>query len=114
MDEAGWHAIRPNLSHLAEAADWWQLVTGPIEQPTFTDEDRAFLAQAAQLLSWSDDPWHGLTSALKDATGRKGKALFLPLRQALTGMDHGPDMKELLPLIGEAEAKNRLGSAAAG
>ena len=113
MDEAGWHAIRPNLSHLAEAADWWQLVTGPIEQPTFTDEDRAFLAQAAQLLTWSDDPWHGLTSALKDATGRKGKALFLPLRQALTGMDHGPDMKELLPLIGEAEAKNRLGSAAA-
>ena len=114
MDEAGWHAIRPNLSHLAEAADWWRLVTGPIEQPAFSDEDRAFLAQAAQLLSWSDDPWYGLTSALKDATGRKGKALFLPLRQALTGMDHGPDMKELLPLIGEAEARNRLGSAAAG
>ena len=108
MDEAGWHAIRPNLSHLAEAVDWWQLVTGPIEQPTFTDEDRAFLAQAAQLLTWSDDPWHGLTSALKDATGRKGKALFLPLRQALTGMDHGPDMKELLPLIGETEARARL------
>ncbi len=114
MDEAGWHAIRPNLSHLAEAADWWRLVTGPIEPPILSDEDRGFLGQAAQLLSWSEDPWHGLTSALKDATGRKGKALFLPLRQALTGMDHGPDMKELLPLIGEAEARKRLETAAAG
>ncbi|MBD3730468.1 MAG: glutamate--tRNA ligase [Sphingomonadales bacterium] len=112
MDEAGWHAVRPNLAHLAEAADWWRLVTGPIEQPAFSDEDRAYLAQAASLLIWGEDPWHALTSALKDATGRKGKALFLPLRQALTGMDHGPDMKELLPLIGEGEARARLEGAA--
>jgi glutamyl-tRNA synthetase len=52
-----------------------------------------------------------LTATLKDATGRKGKALFLPLRQALTGMDHGPDMKALLPLIGKAEAIGRLSPA---
>ena len=63
-------------------------------------------------LSWGEDPWHALTTALKDSTGRKGKALFLPLRQALTGMDHGPDMGELLPLIGEAEARARLEAAA--
>lgn len=112
MDEAGWHAVRPNLSHVPEAADWWRLVTGPIEQPDFTSDDRAYLAEAARLLSWSDEPWHGLTSALKEATGRKGKLLFLPLRQALTGMDHGPDMKELLPLIGETEALVRLNRAA--
>ncbi len=108
MDEAGWHAIRPNLSHVAEAADWWRLVTGPIEAPEFPDEDRAYLAEAARLLEWNDDPWHALTSALKEATGRKGKPLFLPLRQALTGMDHGPDMAELLVLIGEHEARARL------
>ena len=111
IDEAGWHAIRPNLSHVAEAAEWWRLVTGPIAQPEFSEEDRAYLAKAAQALSWGDDPWHALTSALKDSTGRKGKALFLPLRQALTGMDHGPDMAELLPLIGEAEARARLARA---
>ncbi|MFA6220576.1 MAG: glutamate--tRNA ligase [Erythrobacter sp.] len=111
MDEAGWHAIRPNISHLGEAADWWRLVTGPIAHPDFSDEDRAYLAQAARLLQWSDNPWHGLTGALKDATGRKGKPLFLPLRQALTGMDHGPDMAELLPLIGEERARLRLVSA---
>ena len=113
MDEAGWHAIRPNLSHVHEAADWWRLVTGPIAQPDFADDDRAYLAEAARLLAWGDDPWHALTNALKEATGRKGKPLFLPLRQALTGMDHGPDMAELLPLIGEAEARARLERASA-
>jgi glutamyl-tRNA synthetase len=112
MDAAGWHAIRPNLAHIGEAAEWWRLVTGPITQPDFTDEDRAFLADAAAQLVWGDNPWGALTTALKDATGRKGRALFLPLRQALTGMDHGPDMGELLPLIGEAEARARLEQAA--
>jgi len=112
MDAAGWHAVRPNLAHVGEAADWWRLVTGPIAQPEFAEEDKAFLLQASQLLVWSEDPWAGLTGALKVASGRKGRALFLPLRQALTGMDHGPDMGELLPLIGESEARARLSSAA--
>jgi glutamyl-tRNA synthetase len=112
MDEAGWHAVQPNLAHVGEAAEWWRLVTGPITQPDFTAEDRAYLAQAADVLTWGDDPWAALTAALKEATGRKGKPLFLPLRQALTGMDHGPDMGELLPLIGETEARVRLSAAA--
>ena len=100
MDEAGWHAVQPNISTVNEVAEWWRLVTGPIEQPEFSDDDRAYLAEAVQALTWGDDPWATLTSALKESTGRKGKALFLPLRQALTGMNHGPDMGELLPLIG--------------
>ena len=112
IDAAGWHAIRPNLAHVHEAAEWWRLVTGPIEQPEFSEEDREYLAKAADALTWGDDPWGALTSTLKESTGRKGKPLFLPLRQALTGMDHGPDMGELLPLIGEAEARSRLERAA--
>jgi len=108
IDEAGWHAVQPNISTVGEVGEWWRLVTGPIEQPEFSDEDRVYLGEAAQTLAWSDDPWSALTSALKASTGRKGKALFLPLRQALTGMNHGPDMAELLPLIGEQEARARL------
>jgi len=77
----------------------------------FTDEDRVYLAEAASTLEWGDDPWGTLTAALKASTGRKGKALFLPLRQALTGMNHGPDMGELLPLIGEEKARDRLSRA---
>ncbi len=114
MDEAGWHAIRPNLETVAQAQDWWQLVTGPIEPSAFSPEDQAFLGQAALALEWSDDPWHALTARLKESTGRKGKPLFLPLRLALTGKGHGPDMGELLPLIGEAEARARLERAAQG
>lgn len=112
MGEAAWEAIRPNLNTVAEAAEWWRVVTGPILAPAFDAESRAFLDQAAGVaatLDWAVDPWSALTGALKDATGRKGKALFLPLRQALTGMDHGPDMKALLPLIGRDEAVRRLG-----
>ncbi|MEM6859076.1 MAG: glutamate--tRNA ligase [Pseudomonadota bacterium] len=108
MDEAGWRAVRPNVSTIAEVSEWWRLVTGPIEGIDFSEEDRAYLAEARAALAWSEDPWGALTSSLKQSTGRKGKALFLPLRQALTGMNHGPDMGELLPLIGEAEARARL------
>jgi len=112
MGEAAWEAIRPNLNTVAEAAEWWRVVTGPILAPAFDAESRAFLDQAAGVaatLDWAVDPWSALTGALKETTGRKGKALFLPLRQALTGMDHGPDMKALLPLIGRDEAVRRLG-----
>ncbi|MFM2272256.1 MAG: hypothetical protein RL702_1321 [Pseudomonadota bacterium] len=113
MGETAWEAIRPNLAHIGEAADWWQVVTGPLPAPALEPDDKAYLAQAAAVLEDGEADWKALTAALKDATGRKGKALFLPLRQALTGMEHGPDMAALLPLIGREEALRRLGAAAA-
>jgi len=111
MTEAGWDAIRPNLSTVAEAADWWSVVEGPVTA-SIAEEDRPFLAQAAEVaatLDWTN-PWPALTGALKEATGRKGRALFLPLRLALTGREHGPDMAALLPLIGKDAALERLRS----
>ncbi len=111
MSEAGWEAIQPNLAHISEAAEWWQVVTGPVTPPEFSDEDRAFLGFAAETLAgqaWDDNLWGALTSVLKEATGRKGKPLFLPLRQALTGHDHGPEMAALLPLIGRDAAVERM------
>jgi len=111
MDEGAWETIRPNLSHVHEAHDWWSVVIGPIEAPALADEDRAYLVQAVGVLAgleWGAGVWKALTGALKDATGRKGKGLFLPLRLALTGMEHGPDMGALLPLIGRDEALARL------
>lgn len=117
MGEDGWNAIRPNLAHVGEAGEWWQVVAGPVPAPKSDEDTRAFLKQAADLLArldWGEDPWHALTGALKAETGRKGKALFLPLRQALTGLDHGPDMASLLPLIGRESALARLQAAAFG
>jgi glutamyl-tRNA synthetase len=115
MTSLAWEAIRPNLSTIAEAADWWRVVEGPIDLPDLPAEDRAYLAlaaEAAAAIDWSADPWHALTGALKEATGRKGKPLFLPLRLALTGREHGPDMAALLPLIGCDPALARLRAAA--
>lgn len=110
MGEAEWLAVRPNLSTLAEAEDWWRVIEGPVAPPPAGD-DAAYLAAAAEVageIDWSADPWHALTAALKARTGRTGRALFLPLRRALTGRDHGPDMAALLPLIGRARARARL------
>jgi len=112
MGAAAWEAIRPNLERVGEARDWWRVVTGPVEAREFDAETRAYLAEAARALEWGDDPWGGLTAALKAVTERKGKALFHPLRLALTGRESGPDMHALLPLIGEAEARRRLEAAA--
>jgi glutamyl-tRNA synthetase len=116
MDEPAWLAIRPNIAVLAEAADWWAVVTGPLAPVTLDDADRAFSAQAADAataLDWVEAPWAALTAALKATTGRKGRALFLPLRLALTGREHGPEMAALLPLIGRDRAIARLRAAAA-
>jgi glutamyl-tRNA synthetase len=112
MGEDAWLAVRTNLTQVAEAAEWWGVIAGPLAPPALAEEDRAFVAAAAEALRWSDTPWADLTAALKSATGRKGKALFLPLRIALTGREHGPDMAALLPLIGETEARERLRRAA--
>lgn len=112
MDAAAWEAVRPNLHAVAEAAQWQAVIDGPVTAD-IAAEDRDYLAEAAAVaaeMEWAGDPWHTLTGVLKDRTGRKGKALFLPLRQALTGLGHGPDMAALLPLIGRNRTIARLGS----
>ena len=115
MDAVGWETVRPNLATVADAGDWWAVVEGPVAAPSLDAETQAYLAEAVrqtEALDWDAAPWHSLTGALKEATGRKGKALFLPLRLALTGREHGPDMAALLPLIGRERALARLRAAA--
>lgn len=105
-----WLAIRGNLEKLSDAALWVQVVEGDI---TPDIEDADFTAKAASLLPsepWDDTTWKTWTDAVKAETGAKGKALFMPLRKALTGLDHGPELKALLPLIGRDKALARLGN----
>ncbi|HTJ64119.1 MAG TPA: glutamate--tRNA ligase [Alphaproteobacteria bacterium] len=103
-----WEAVRANLGCLRDAAQWWQVVNGPVEPEI---ENEPLLRQALSFLPdgpWDDTVWSTWTSALAVASGLKGKPLFMPLRKALTGCDHGPDMKALLPLIGRDRAARRL------
>ncbi len=112
-DAAFWDAVRGNLLRLADARLWWTVVAGVVAPVV---SDAAFLATAAGLLpggTLDGGSWALWTGALKEATGRKGRDLFLPLRLALTGVDHGPELARLLPLIGRDKALKRLGGAAA-
>ena len=115
MSEEAWTIIRPNLHHMGDVEDWWQVVTGPVTATELAAEDRDYLEEARGLLDdleWTATIWKDWTGALKESTGRKGKPLFMPLRQALTGLDHGPDMNALLPLIGRQQVLQRLETAA--
>jgi glutamyl-tRNA synthetase len=111
--EAFWNAVRANLTLLPDVKNFTLIVEGPI-QPVIADT--AFANAAAELLpsgAYDATSWQAFTSAVKEKTGAKGKALFMPLRQALTGMDHGPEMAALFPLIGEERARKRLKGEAA-
>ena len=108
MDEAFWMAVRPNITRLSDVVEWWQVANGPV---TPIIEDADYVADAAALLPdapWDEQTWKIWTDHVKEKTGRKGKSLFMPLRQALTGMNHGPELSVLMPLIGPEKAKKRL------
>ena len=105
-----WDAIRGNLDMLAEARVWWDVVAGTIVPPVIED-DGPFLREALDALPpepWDDAVWTRWTELLKASTGRKGRALFHPLRLAVTGEERGPEMRGLLPLIGRARVSERL------
>ncbi|WP_412546332.1 glutamate--tRNA ligase [Maricaulis sp. MIT060901] len=113
--EAVWAAVRPNLERLRDAKDWAALVNGPVT-PVIEGEDADFIAAAADALpagELTEASWGEWTGALKEATGRKGKGLFMPLRHALTGQPRGPEMAVLLPLIGRDKVLARLKGEAA-
>jgi glutamyl-tRNA synthetase len=113
--EADWLLLRGNLAHLGEFADWQPVLDGAIERPDLNRDDRLFVRDAAavaEAIDWSGEPWKALTDALKESTGRKGRALFMPLRLALTGRESGPEMAPLLARIGRDRAIQRLEAAA--
>ncbi len=100
--------MRGNLTVLSDAAHWWRAATGDVATKI---EDAALCAKAAELLPpepWSEATWGEWTAAIKAATGAKGRALFHPLRLALTGEEAGPELKTLLPFIGRERALARL------
>jgi len=108
--EAFWLAVRGNLARLVDAAEWWRVATASLA-PAIAPEDLDFCAAAAELLPPGEPDaatWAAWTEALKSATGRKGRGLFMPLRRALTGRERGPELADLLPILGRERAVARL------
>jgi glutamyl-tRNA synthetase len=110
-----WELLRPNLERVSDFSDWLAVLHGDIQVPELDHEERAVVREAAsiaQRLDWSDEPWKQLTSAVKEATGQKGRALFHPLRFAITGRESGPEMAGLVEAIGKDRVVRRLEAAA--
>ena len=96
-----WEVVRENAATRAEVADWWAVFRDGAS-PIIAEEDRDFVAEAVALLPshpYDGDTWSTWTSAVKEATGRKGKSLFMPLRHAITGRTRGPEMADVMPLL---------------
>ncbi|WP_299350743.1 glutamate--tRNA ligase [uncultured Shimia sp.] len=107
LAEQFWNVTRENIVTRKDLATWWDLFTNGAE-PVIDDEDKAFVAEAMALLPegpFDGDTWGAWTKAVKEATGRKGRGLFMPLRKALTGQSHGPDMSAVLPLLQVIKAR---------
>lgn len=102
-----WEATRENITTLDDLDDWWALCRDGAD-PAIDDEDAEFVATAVAMLPdmpFTPETWGQWTAAVKEATGRKGRGLFMPLRKALTGKAHGPDMGRLMPLLQVVRAK---------
>ncbi len=107
--ERFWLVARENITTLNDLEKWWALCRDGAE-PLIDEADRDFVEQALALLPegpFDDDTWAEWTAAVKAATGRKGKALFMPLRKALTGMERGPEMGALMPLLQVVRARDK-------
>jgi glutamyl-tRNA synthetase len=109
--EALWNAVKGNITVLADVKEWQRIVSGEIE-PVIAHDDHEFLIRAGEALPsepWDGTTWSQWTRILKnEETGRQGKAMFKPIRLALTGREHGPELAALLPLIGRKKTLERL------
>jgi glutamyl-tRNA synthetase len=107
---AAWSILRQNLRKFSDIEPWAEIIAGPVAHAP-DPQDRAFLEEAVELLPpepWDETTWSKWTDALKQKSGRKGRALFHPLRLALTGREDGPEVKSLLPLLGRRACQDRL------
>ena len=96
-----WTVVRENIETLADLPGWWQVFAGGVTADP-APEDADFVAEALTLLGdppYGPETWANWTAAAKDASGRKGRALFAPLRQAVTGRSRGPEMADVMPLL---------------
>jgi glutamyl-tRNA synthetase len=109
IDEKFWIAVRPNLQKLSDIKEWWEIYTNP-KRVEITDRNILIIAAETLPQIINQDTWTNWTKLISEKSGKKGKELFMPLRLALTGMNNGPELKNLLPLLTREEILRRLKS----
>lgn len=111
-DESFWLSIRVNLKNISEAKQWWDILHGDVAGNLNPDEKTFLQSTIAHLppAPWDETTYDAWLASVKPTTERKGKELFMPIRKALTGLEHGPELKKLLPLLGREKALQRLGA----
>jgi glutamyl-tRNA synthetase len=110
IEKSFWDQIRPNLKKSSDIVDWWKICNENI-RADLSGADQQFVSIASNYLpetEWGDTTWNEWIEKLKSQTDRKGKELFMPIRKALTGMEYGPELKALLPILGKKKTKERL------
>ena len=108
IDQKFWETIRGNLNVVEDIKQWTDII---FNSETIKPSDKDYIKIAMELIPddpWNDETWGLWTSAIKEKTGRKGKELFLPLREAFTGLNHGPEMKLLIQLLGREKIIERV------
>lgn len=110
IDEQFWDTVKPNLNSLDEIKLWVKICKDKI-RCNLSDTDKEFISLAKRVLPEGDineNTWDDWISNIKENTCRKGKELFMPIRVALTGIEHGPELKYLLPLLGREKIIERM------
>ena len=108
IDAEFWNAIRGNISYFQDINFWWQLCHSEL---TPVMEDAEICKIAVETLPQGEltaEIWPSWVAAISDKSGKKGKALFRPLRLALTGRTEGPEVKNLLKYMGRERVQKRL------
>ncbi|MBM1311229.1 glutamate--tRNA ligase [Sulfitobacter mediterraneus] len=102
-----WSVSRENISTLKDLSGWWAMFRDGAD-PVIEEGDEDFIKEAMAMLPdmpFDESTWSSWTAAVKEATGRKGRGLFRPLRLALTGQEHGPEMAAVMPLLQVVKAQ---------
>ena len=103
-----WNLIRGNIALLKNVKDWWDICFGIIDSII---ENQDFLDSALEALpkdQFNEKTWSTWTQKLSQKTGKKGKELYMPLRLCLTGQNKGPEMADLILMMGRDKVIKRL------
>ncbi|MBD5405516.1 glutamate--tRNA ligase [bacterium] len=111
IDAKFWNMVRGNIDKLSDISYWVNVVYGDIEAPALSSDERSFLNTALSSLPVGDFDENTMkiwANAIMDATGKKGRDLYHPIRLCLTGIEYGPEMTALLPLMGRDKVIERI------